>query len=146
MKKSALSSLFPIIIPIAIMTNFILLLGVLFYAAFTIFFSKDANALVPSQKNSVAVIRALDKITARVEVLNLPIGKETEFGTIMITAKSCKTTLPEETPPESAAFIEVFEGGDSVFSGWMFASSPALSAMEHQIYDIWVIGCKGESQ
>ncbi|MCL2473410.1 MAG: DUF2155 domain-containing protein [Alphaproteobacteria bacterium] len=136
------SSIFPLLIPIALVTNFALFLGLMFYAAITIFSPKDANAIVPTQKNSIAVIRALDKVTARVEELSLPIGKEIEFGTLSITAKNCKTTLPEETPPESAAYIDVEEEDTVIFSGWMFASSPALSAMEHKVYDIWVIGCK----
>ena len=151
-KPSILSVLFPIIIPITLVINFILVLGLIIYAAMTIF-SKDANAIVPTQKNSVAIIRALDKVTARVAEIKLPIGKQIEFGSLLITAKTCKTTLPEETPPEAAAYLDVMEieatednkseEEKSIFSGWMFASSPALSAIEHPVYDIWVIGCKG---
>ena len=141
------SSIFPILIPIAMVVNFALFIGVMIFAAVTIFSPKDANAIVPTQKNATAVIRALDKVTARVEELSLPIGTQVEFGTLLITAKTCKTTLPEETPPESAAYLEVLEiipseEAKSLFNGWMFASSPALSAMDHKIYDIWVIGCK----
>ena len=106
-----------------------------------------AHAVVPTQEQPVAVLRALDKMTARVEEIGLPVGKTIQFGNLSIVAKTCRTTLPEETPPESASYLEVSEVNPGaqdvpVFKGWMFASSPALSAMEHPIYDIWVTGCK----
>ena len=69
-----------------------------------------------------------------------------KFGTLTILVHACKKRPPEE-PPESAAFLEIDEKrpGDTqtrrVFSGWMFASSPALSAMEHPVYDINVLDC-----
>jgi len=104
-----------------------------------------AKAAVPTEDRPIAVLRALDKITARVEELEIPIENPTAFGTLVITVHSCRTTLPEETP-ESAAFLEVSERkpGEAeakVFQGWMFASSPALSALEHPVYDLWVTGC-----
>jgi hypothetical protein len=107
-----------------------------------------AHAIVPTQEQTIVVVRALDKMTARVEEIELPVGKTIQFGSLGIVARTCRVTLPEETPPESAAYLEVSEvkpGAQEVrvFSGWMFASSPALSAMEHPVYDIWVTGCKG---
>jgi len=98
---------------------------------------------------SVVVLRALDKITARVSVVEIPVGETVEFGTLQITARYCDKRPPEETP-ESAAFLEVVEvqPGEAPtprFSGWMFASSPALSAMDHAVYDLWVIDCTSES-
>ena len=106
-----------------------------------------AYAIVPSQEAPITVVRALDKVTARVEELEINNNQPLSFGTLMITARTCRTTPPEETP-ESAAFLEISElkPGEKdapVFRGWMFASSPALSAMEHPVYDIWLIGCKG---
>jgi hypothetical protein len=105
-----------------------------------------AHAVVPSVEQPIAELRALDKMTARVEVLDVPINKPTSFGDLIITARTCRVTLPEETT-ESAAYLEVGElkpgaPDTPVFHGWMFASSPALSAMEHPIYDLWLIGCK----
>lgn len=105
-----------------------------------------AYAVVPTIEQPVALLRALDKMTARVEVLEIPIKKPTSFGNLIITAQTCRITQPEETP-ESAAFLDVSElkpgqKDAPVFHGWMFASSPALSAMEHPIYDIWLVGCK----
>ncbi len=105
-----------------------------------------AHAVVPTIDQPVATLRALDKMTARVAELNVPVGQPLSFGTLEITARACKVTPPEEAP-ESAAFLEVTETkGEQtkapVFTGWMFASSPALSAMEHPVYDIWVTGCR----
>ena len=107
-----------------------------------------ARAVVPTVEKPIAVLRALDKVTARVEELEVPIGRPYKFGTLIITVRACRETPPEDTP-EAAAFLEVSEfkpgeNGAPVFRGWMFASSPALSAMEHPVYDIWVTGCKDD--
>jgi hypothetical protein len=91
------------------------------------------------------VLQALDKITARVSRITVAVGSTVTFGSLQITARACDKHPPEETP-ESAAFLQIVEvkPGEapvSRFSGWMFASSPALSAMEHPVYDIWVLDC-----
>jgi hypothetical protein len=93
----------------------------------------------------VAVLRGLDKVTGRVTTLNAPVGEPTRFGALEITARTCDKRPPEE-PPESAAFLEITEGKEGgarvdLFHGWMFASSPALSAMDHPVYDVWVLDC-----
>jgi hypothetical protein len=111
-----------------------------------LFFTFPAHAVVPTQERPVAVLRALDKMTARVEVLEIPTGKPVSFGTLIISVRACRVTPPEEAP-ESGAFLEISElkPGEKdtpVFHGWMFSSSPALSAMEHPVYDMWLIGCK----
>lgn len=105
-----------------------------------------AFAAVPVEERPIALLRALDKVTARVEALEITVGEPLKFGTLMITVKNCRVTPPED-PPEAAAFLSIseFKPGESemgLFKGWMFASSPALSALEHPVYDIWVIGCK----
>ena len=99
----------------------------------------------PVLPNRLAVLRGLDKITARTTVLQIAVGGEAVFGTLRITAKACLETPPTE-PPESAAFLEiqVVDPGhppEAAFSGWMFASSPSLAALEHPVYDVWVIDC-----
>jgi hypothetical protein len=99
----------------------------------------------PVLPNRVVVLRGLDKITARTTVLQMAVGEEAAFGTLRITARACLETPPTE-PPESAAFLEikVVDPGrepESAFSGWMFASSPSLAALEHAVYDVWVIDC-----
>lgn len=94
----------------------------------------------------VAVLQGLDKVTARVSTIEAPVGEVVTFGGLEIIARHCDKRPPEETP-ESAAFLDIWEVREgepaiSVFRGWMFASSPALSAMEHPVYDVWVLDCK----
>jgi hypothetical protein len=94
----------------------------------------------------VAVLQGLDKITARVSKFEAPVGAPVRFGTLSIRVRDCERNPPEETP-ESAAFVEIDEirpGEESIrlFSGWMFASSPALSALEHPVYDVNLLDCR----
>ena len=91
------------------------------------------------------VLRAMDKITARVSTVTVPVGDTVVFGSLQITARACDKRPPEETP-EASAFLEIVEerpgeAPQQRFNGWMFASSPALSALEHPVYDIWVLDC-----
>jgi hypothetical protein len=104
-----------------------------------------AQADGPVRPHLVAVLQGLDKITARTTELRLPIGEEVVFGTLRITARACLTTPPTE-PPESAMFLEIAVAEPDrkrqvAFTGWMFASSPSLSALEHPVYDVWPIAC-----
>lgn len=96
-----------------------------------------------------AVLQGLDKTTARISTFDAPVGEAVRFGTLEILARRCHKTPPEE-PPESTAFVEIVDvRPDSeaimVFTGWMFASSPAVSALEHPVYDVWVVDCKFEA-
>ncbi len=95
----------------------------------------------------VAVLQGLDKVTARVSTIKAPIGSTVRFGTLEVIVRECDKRPPEE-PPESAAFLDIWEAREgeaavSLFRGWMFASSPALSALEHPVYDVWVLDCTG---
>ena len=105
----------------------------------------DANA--PGNANhNIVVLRALDKITARITEIELPVGEETQFGTLALSAKYCRTRPPIE-PPETFAYLEIDDikrhgTRERVFEGWMVASSPGLNALEHPVYDVWVINCK----
>ena len=97
----------------------------------------------------IAVLQGMDKVTARVSTIEAPVGEVVKFGALEIIARNCDKRPPEETP-ESAAFLDIWEmhQGEpvvSLFRGWMFASSPALSAMEHPVYDVWVLDCKNSS-
>jgi hypothetical protein len=103
----------------------------------------------PTLEHGVAVLQGLDKVTARVSEFRAPLDRPTRFGTLQVIARTCRETPPTE-PPESAAFLEIEElppasAADQapvpLFSGWMFASSPAVSALEHPVYDIWVVDC-----
>ncbi|MGE0723647.1 MAG: DUF2155 domain-containing protein [Alphaproteobacteria bacterium] len=93
-----------------------------------------------------AVLQALDKILGRTSEVVAEVGETIKFGTLDITVRACRKRPPEE-PPESAAFLEIDDqrpGEDKrrVFTGWMFASSPAVSAMEHPVFDVWVKDCR----
>jgi hypothetical protein len=95
----------------------------------------------------IAVMQGLDKITARISTFDTPVAKPVNFGTLSIVVRDCEKSAPEERP-ENAAFIEITENrpGEEkrrLFSGWMFSSSPALSALEHPVYDINLLECKG---
>ncbi len=116
----------------------------------TLALASSARAEGPVIEYQTAVLQGLDKVTARVSPLRAPIGVPTYFGTLEIVARACRETPPTE-PPESAAFLEIRElppasepdaPPTDLFSGWMFASSPAVSALEHPVYDVWVTGCE----
>ncbi|SNB60938.1 hypothetical protein SAMN07250955_10289 [Arboricoccus pini] len=107
--------------------------------------SLPGHAAQPSIRNKTVILQGLDKITARINSFRAPIGQPTRFGSLEITPKACFSSTPTE-PPESAAFLQIAETqadapAKPLFSGWMFASSPALSALEHPIYDVWVLSC-----
>jgi len=93
-----------------------------------------------------AQLRSLDKLVARVTQIDAPLNQEVKVATLTITVRACVVS-PPEAPPESSAFLEITETkpGEQpkqIFSGWMFASSPALSALENPVYDVWVVACK----
>jgi hypothetical protein len=124
-------------------------LGLLAVASWLAVLAGAAHAEGPVLDHRVAVLQGLDKVTARVSTIQAPLEQPTQFGTLEVIAHACRETPPTE-PPESAAFLEIRElppasdvDGTPVdlFSGWMFASSPAVSALEHPVYDIWVIDC-----
>lgn len=100
---------------------------------------------------SGAVLGALDKITARVSQIQVAVGDRAEFFRLSIDVLSCQERVVDQRP-ESAAFLVIsetpLEGSPvRVFSGWMFASSPSISAMDHPIYDVWLERCdNGEAE
>jgi hypothetical protein len=96
------------------------------------------------------ILQGLDKITGRVSTIEAPVGTAVKFGSLSITARRCERTPPEE-PPEATAFLEIVDAkpGEApvkLFEGWMFASSPAVSGLEHPVYDVWVIDCKNAAK
>ena len=107
------------------------------------------SALGDMAPEPVAVLQGLDKITARVSKFEAPVDAPVQFGTLAIRVRDCEKNPPEDTP-ESAAFVEIDETRTGeirtrVFSGWMFASSPALSALEHPVYDVTLLDCRTAS-
>ena len=97
-------------------------------------------------EGKAVVLQGLDKVTARVSTFDAAIGDTVRFGSLKIVLRACDRTPPEE-PPESTAYLDITDlrpGGApmDLFHGWMFASSPALNALEHPVYDVWVLECK----
>lgn len=102
----------------------------------------------PFDAMPVAVLQALDKVTARVSEITVARGQAIAVGSLKVTLRACMKTPPEEEP-EVAAFVDVTEElpgqpAKNIFQGWMFASSPGLSAIEHPVYDVWVVDCRNE--
>ena len=101
----------------------------------------------PTQKipNNRAVFSGLDKITGRIISFDAAIGETVQFGALQVTARACYTRPPTEAT-NTDAFVDVDEvtlKGEikRIFTGWMFASSPGLHAVEHPIYDVWLVDC-----
>ncbi len=102
---------------------------------------------VPSHafQTDTAVLQALDKVTARVSTFDAQVNEIVRFGALAIRVRHCDRTPPEERP-ESTAFVEIDElkpGEEAsvLFTGWVFASSPAVHAVEHPVYDVWLLEC-----
>ena len=96
-------------------------------------------------ERNTAQMQAMDKITGRVSVIEVPVNSEVAFGSFSIVVRACKSTPPEETP-ENYAFVDVADSSFgkmqfNIFKGWMMSSSPALNAVEHPIYDVWLLKC-----
>ena len=99
--------------------------------------------------NPIAAFSGLDKITGRITSFDVYIDETVQFGALQITPRACYTRPPTETQ-RTSVFVEVdqvsLKGTVSrVFTGWMFADSPALNAIDHAVYDIWLIDCKASS-
>lgn len=94
---------------------------------------------------NTAQLQAMDKITGKVSIVEVPVNGHSEYGTFSIVVRSCKTRSPEETP-ENFAYVDVVDNYQSekpvnIFRGWMMSSSPALNAVAHPIYDVWLLKC-----
>ena len=139
-------------------------------ALLSLTFSAPASANETYRQYETATLRALDKITGRSTDFEMTVGEPMVYGSLRVDLETCFQAPPEE-PPESVAFLkltaatskrvqsmaaprditdeerEESEKADATvyFSGWMFASSPGLNALEHPVYDIWVIQCSAVS-
>jgi hypothetical protein len=93
----------------------------------------------------MAELQGLDKVTARTQRFYAPVGEATRFGTLAITVSDCLVNVPE-APPESVAYLTIVDNkpgqaAEKLFAGWMFASTPSLSALDHGVYDVRVLSC-----
>jgi hypothetical protein len=112
-----------------------------------------ALAAVPAAaeriSNPVAEFAGLDKITGRIISFDVYIDETVQFGALQVTPRVCYSRPPTEEPLTDA-FVEVDEIGLNrvvrrIFTGWMFASSPGLNAVDHAVYDVWLTDCKTTS-
>lgn len=97
-------------------------------------------------ENGTAVFAALDKVTARISRIEVKLNDTAAFGALKVTPRACYSRPPTEQP-KTTTFVEVEEvmldgKKNRIFSGWMFAESPALNAVEHPVYDIWLTECQ----
>lgn len=95
--------------------------------------------------NSVAVFAALDKVTAKISRLEVPLNQTATFGSLKLTPRACYTRQATEQP-KTTTFVEIDEtlldGKEKrLFTGWMFADSPGLNAVEHPVFDVWLTDC-----
>jgi hypothetical protein len=101
-------------------------------------------------KHSIAVFSGLDKITGRIISFEVGMNETVQFGSLLITDRVCYTRPPTEAP-QTDTFVQVDQiDADKttkrIFSGWMFAASPGLNALDQPVYDIWLTDCKGTEQ
>lgn len=99
--------------------------------------------------NPIAVFSGLDKITGRITTFDVYIDETVQFGALQLTPRVCYTR-PDTEAPKTDTFVEVDEITldrkiRRIFSGWMFADSPGLNAVEHPVYDVWLKSCKQKS-
>ena len=109
----------------------------------------EATVERPSEQkipNPTAVFSGLDKITGRIFPFEAAVDETVQFGALQVTPRACYTRPPTE-PQNTTGFVQVDEitlDGKMrrIFNGWMFATSPGLNAVEHAIYDVWLVDCK----
>ena len=104
----------------------------------------------------IAVLQALDKVTAKTLRFEARVGQPVRYKTLIFTVRACERTAPDEPVEDSIAYLEILsqprsEPGRPVlpakeaFKGWMYAASPGLNPLEHPVYDAWVISCRAAS-
>ena len=104
-----------------------------------------SSAAAQRIENQTAVFATLDKVTARISKLEVPLNQTVVFGSLSVTARICNSRPPDEQP-KTTSFVEVEETmldgqKKKLFSGWMIAESPGLNAVEHPVFDVWLTDC-----
>ncbi len=100
--------------------------------------------------NPVAEFAGIDKITGRIISFDVYVDETVQFGALQVTPRVCYSS-PETDEPKTDSFVEVDEITldrkiRRIFTGWMFAQSPGLNAVEHAVYDVWLKSCKQSSE
>ncbi|MDP2119690.1 MAG: DUF2155 domain-containing protein [Hoeflea sp.] len=112
-----------------------------------------SGAIAPAQaariENPVAVFSGIDKITGRITTFDVYVGETVQFGALQVTPRVCYSR-DETEAPKTTTFVEVDEITldrkiRRLFTGWMFADSPGLNAVDHAVYDVWLKECKQQS-
>ena len=108
--------------------------------------STCGSAMAERIANPIALFAGLDKITGVTTSFEIPIGEERQFGSVIVKPNVCYTR-PVTEEPKTTSFVQIDQVETDntrkpIFSGWMFAESPGLSAMEHATYDVWLTGCR----
>ncbi|WP_421869147.1 DUF2155 domain-containing protein [Pararhizobium sp.] len=121
----------------------------LFAIAGTALLSMTTAADAARITNPVAVFSGIDKITGRITTFDVYIGETVQFGALQVTPRVCYSRDDTEAP-KTDTFVEVDEITldrkiRRIFTGWMFADSPGLNAVEHPVYDVWLNSCKAKS-
>ncbi len=106
----------------------------------------SSHAVAERISNPVAVFTGLDKITGLTTTFESKVGEAKKFGGLIVKADVCFSRSATEEP-NTTSFVEVDEvqlddTKKRIFSGWMFAQSPGLNAVEHPTYDVWLINCR----
>ncbi|MFZ1775173.1 MAG: DUF2155 domain-containing protein [Rhizobiaceae bacterium] len=106
-------------------------------------------ALAEKIANPVAEFSGIDKITGRIITFDVYVNETVQFGALQVTPRNCYSR-PQEEAPKTDSFVEVDEITldrkiRRIFTGWMFAESPGLNAVEHPVYDVWLKNCKKSS-
>jgi hypothetical protein len=107
--------------------------------------TEEPKIRVPGLPVDTVILQGLNKVTTKTYTIKANIGNTIKFGNLLIEIKSCWKSPPEERP-ENAVLMDIEENGERLFLGWMFSSSPAISALEHPVYDITVIECSHSEQ
>ncbi len=107
-------------------------------------------ALAERMQNPVAEFTGVDKITGRIITFDVYIDETVQFGALQVTPRVCWSS-PETEEPKTDSFVEIDEITldrkiRRIFTGWMFAESPGLNAVEHAVYDVWLKACKQKSE
>jgi hypothetical protein len=121
-----------------------------FFAALLGLIMVAGPAAADKIKHPIAVFSGLDKITGRIITFDVATNETVQFGSLQITERVCYSRPPTEAP-QTDTFIEVDNidannESKRIFTGWMFAGSPSLHALDHPVYDIWLLSCKGSGE